>query len=75
MRLAGKMIHGTIAAAVGVSAQDTFEAPGFNVTEALIHNGVNVSAIPALAGLVVRSSLSGCSIAVSCDAVPHSRIC
>lgn len=65
MRSVGKIICGTLAAAVGVSAQDTFEAPEFNVTEALIKNGVNVSAIPELAGLVVRSSVSGCSIAVS----------
>jgi hypothetical protein len=36
----------------------------FNVTEALLDNGINVSAIPDLAGLVVRSSLSGCAIAV-----------
>jgi hypothetical protein len=55
----------TLATAV-VQGQDTFEAPNFNVTEALIENGVNVSAIPELAGLVVRSSLNGCSIAVGC---------
>jgi hypothetical protein len=36
----------------------------FNVTEALLDNGINVSAIPDLAGLVVRSSMSGCVIAV-----------
>ncbi|KAI8933444.1 hypothetical protein NX059_010058 [Plenodomus lindquistii] len=42
-----------------------FESADFNVTEALIGNGVNVSAIPQLAGLVDRTSLSGCSIACS----------
>jgi hypothetical protein len=49
-----------------VSAQTgVFEPADFNVTEALIANGVNVSAIPQLSGLVERTSLSGCSIAVS----------
>jgi hypothetical protein len=41
-----------------------FEPADFNVTAALIANGVNVSAIPQLSGLVKRSSLSGCSVAV-----------
>ncbi|CAE7185863.1 FAD binding domain containing protein [Pyrenophora teres f. teres] len=49
-----------------VSAQiDTFEPADFNVTKALILNGVNVSAIPELAGLAKQSALSGCSIACS----------
>lgn len=48
-----------------VWAQSTFEPTDFNVTEALLDNGVNVSAIPALEGLVTRSSPSACSIAVS----------
>ncbi|KAI4672235.1 hypothetical protein J4E85_009603 [Alternaria conjuncta] len=49
-----------------VSAQTgAFEPADFNVTEALIANGVNVSAIPQLSGLVERSALSGCSIACS----------
>jgi hypothetical protein len=48
-----------------VSAQaGTFEPVDFNVTEALIANGVNVSAIPQLPDLVERTSPSGCSIAV-----------
>jgi hypothetical protein len=48
-----------------LSAQTgTFEPADFNVTEALIANGVNVSAIPQLSGLVERTSPSGCSIAV-----------
>jgi hypothetical protein len=46
-------------------ASQTFEAPDFNVTEALIDQGVNVSALPELAGLVERSSNSACNIAVS----------
>jgi hypothetical protein len=55
---------GALVAAVSAQA-DIFEPADFNVTEALIANGVNVSAIPELAGLVERTLLSGCSIAVS----------
>jgi hypothetical protein len=51
--------------AVGTTwAQTTFEPTNFDVTEALISQGVNVSAIPALEGLLDRSSSSACSIAV-----------
>jgi len=50
--------------AAGASTQDVFEPADFNVTEALIDNGINVSTIPDLAGLEARSSLKGCSIAV-----------
>ena len=71
MKLIAAIACGTVAATVRVSAQDTFEAPDFNVTEALIQNGVNVSAMPELAQLATRSSLSGCSVAVSFGAVPH----
>jgi hypothetical protein len=65
MRFVQKLSLGALAVAAGTSAQDVFEPVNFNVTEALIDNGVNVSAIPELAGLVVRSSSKGCSIAVS----------
>ncbi|ORX94635.1 hypothetical protein BCR34DRAFT_499113 [Clohesyomyces aquaticus] len=47
---------------VGVLAQDSFEPVNFNITEALVDNGVNISAIPELANLAERSLLSGCSI-------------
>jgi len=67
MRYFQRYLLGALIVAAGVSSQDTFEPPDFNVTEALIQNGVNVTAIPELAGLVVRSSLKGCSIAVSSD--------
>ena len=46
-------------------AQDSFETPDFNVTEALVEQGVNISTLPELAGLVERSSNLACSIAVS----------
>ncbi|KAF1848040.1 FAD-binding domain-containing protein [Cucurbitaria berberidis CBS 394.84] len=50
----------------GVFAQEgIFETADFNITEALIVNGVNVSAIPELDSLVERSLFSGCSIACS----------
>lgn len=48
-----------------VSCQSTIEAPNFNVTDALLDLGVNVSALPDLAPLAERSSLAGCSIACS----------
>jgi hypothetical protein len=48
-----------------VSAQTgVFEPADFNVTEALIANGVNVTALPQLSSLVERTSLFSCSIAV-----------
>lgn len=54
------------ASALAASAvASTFEPADFNVTEALLDNGVNISAIPGLEGLVERSSLGACSIAVS----------
>ena len=46
-------------------AQDSFETPDFNVTEALVEQGVNLTALPELAGLAERSSDLACSIAVS----------
>lgn len=53
------------ALAAGYVAQDSFEAPDFDITNALLEQGVNVSALPELAGLVERSSDLPCSIAVS----------
>lgn len=56
------------ALAVGTLAQaniGAFEPANFNITEALVSNGVDVSAIPELSGLVERTlDLSPCSIAV-----------
>ena len=51
--------------AMGAAQTGVFEPADFNGTEALIKNGVNVSAIPGLSELVDRSLLNGCSIAVS----------
>lgn len=46
-------------------AQLPFESADFDVVDALLNNGVNVSAIPALNGLVTLGSPSACSVAVS----------
>jgi hypothetical protein len=57
----------TVLGAVAVKAvtQDGFEPSDFNVTEALIANGVNVSALPELAALNEKRSLSSpCTAAV-----------
>jgi hypothetical protein len=49
-----------VAALVACVASQTFEPVEFNITEALLDNGVNVSAIPELSDLATRSLLSGC---------------
>jgi hypothetical protein len=53
--------------AVGVESVD------FNVTQALIDQGFNTSAIPALTTLTNKSSSFGCSIAVG-DTIPFLTI-
>ncbi|KAF2031606.1 FAD-binding domain-containing protein [Setomelanomma holmii] len=54
------------ALAASVVAQDVFEPVDFNITEALLGNGVNVSALPELDGLTEKRSLiSLCSAACS----------
>jgi hypothetical protein len=50
--------------AAGVMSQ-TFEPSDFNITEALIAQGINVSALPKLTALERRSSDLACNIAVS----------
>ena len=56
----GALVIGTVA------QTSTFEPADFNITKALIDNGVDVSAIPELSGLVGRTlDFSPCSIAVS----------
>lgn len=57
------------------SAQDVFEPSDFNVTEALIVNGVNVSAIPDLAALTAKRSLfAPCAAAVSHGIVSQKHL-
>ncbi|KAJ8117444.1 hypothetical protein OPT61_g1349 [Boeremia exigua] len=62
MRYGLSVTLGAVAWASASSAKDIFEPADFNVTEALIANGVILSDIPGLSGLVERSS-SPCSIA------------
>jgi hypothetical protein len=52
--------------AASVATQDVFEPTDFNITEALLGNGVNVAALPELANLEFekRSPFSPCSAAV-----------
>jgi len=52
------------AALVACISAQTFEPTDFNITEALLDNGVNITDIPELAKIAERSVLSGCSIAV-----------
>ncbi|KAI8943026.1 hypothetical protein NX059_001062 [Plenodomus lindquistii] len=47
----------------GVVAQTAFEPADFNITEALLDNGVNISAIPSLTPSGEQSLLSRCSAA------------
>jgi hypothetical protein len=65
---------------IGLLAQNAFEPPDFDITAALLQNGVDVSTIPSLAGLSKRTTSSGgCSIAVrlilrSCS-IPKQILC
>lgn len=53
-----------VASSVDLSLALVLEPVDFNVTQALIEQGVNVSAVPALAALTDQSSVFACSIAV-----------
>jgi hypothetical protein len=64
------------ALAASATAQDAFEPFDFNVTEALVANGVNVSALPALAALTEKRSLSSpCTAAVRNLSLHFARTC
>ncbi|USP81711.1 hypothetical protein yc1106_08985 [Curvularia clavata] len=52
-----------LAAFASFAVSQTFEASDFNVTEALIAQGVDVASLPGLSGLVGRSSKTACDIA------------
>jgi hypothetical protein len=66
MKVIPVSIGALTAGALAQSNASTFENADFNITEALIANGVDVSAIPELSGLVERTlDLSPCAIAVS----------
>ena len=67
------------ALAASATAQDAFEPFDFNVTEAVVANGVNVSALPALAALAAlaekRSPSSPCTAAVRNLSLHLARTC
>ena len=50
---------------VSAVSQSPFEPADFNITEVLLENGVDVSALPQLATLRKGSSTSSCAAAVS----------
>jgi hypothetical protein len=60
---------GALVAAVSARTE-CFEPAGFNVTAALIANGVNVSVILQLSGLAGRSFFSDCSAAIRLCSMP-----
>ena len=61
-----------LAALASLAVSQTFEAPDFNVTEALIAQGVDVTSLPGLSGLVGRSSKTACDIAVCLEYSFHA---
>lgn len=64
------------ALAACAASQNAFEPSDFNVTEALIANGVNVSALPDLAAFNEKRSLSSpCTAAVRILLLPPARTC
>lgn len=67
----GRLILSLGALAPGALAQGSFEPPDFNITEALIGNGVDVSSIPELEPLIEKRSLSSpCAVAVGLSTIP-----
>jgi hypothetical protein len=50
-------------------ARDAFKPADFNVTEALLNNGVNMSTIAELANFHNRDITGSCSIAVSWEPI------
>ena len=55
----------TILASAACALSQSFEPADFDVTEALLQNGVKASALPELASVAERSALNGCTAAVS----------
>lgn len=54
----------TILASAACVLSQSFEPTDFNVTEALLENGVDVLALPEVANVAERSALNGCTAAV-----------
>lgn len=78
MQTAGKMLARlasslAFASTIKSSLAADVEPADFNATQALIDQGLDVSAVPALADLARRGSKSGCSIAVG-DTIPFVHV-
>lgn len=58
-----------LAASIELSVALSLETADFNATHALVEQGVNVSAVPALASLADQSSVFACGIAVSTSSI------
>ncbi|KAH3940607.1 hypothetical protein HBH70_025790 [Parastagonospora nodorum] len=63
MILPVKYVLSVFVASVAVSGQDAFEPANFNISEALIENGVDISTIAELPHSSARSPLRSCSSA------------
>ncbi|KAJ4333868.1 hypothetical protein N0V95_009323 [Ascochyta clinopodiicola] len=62
MRYSSSALLGALALVVGAHTQEDFEAPDFNVTAALIANGVDASNLPETTELIERS-INPCLVA------------
>lgn len=62
-----------VASSVQLSLAMGVESPDFNATQAVIDQGFNISAVPALATLTDQSSVFACGIAVG-DTIPFLAI-
>lgn len=70
MRISPIAFLGFLQAAI--FGQDLFEPVDFNVTQALLDNGVKSSALPEGVGYATQSQLIGCSLAVSASMYPST---
>lgn len=50
---------------IAFAASQIFESENFNITDALVSQGVDISALPQLNAISERSPHAACSIAVS----------
>jgi len=60
-----RLTDAAVSALTAATLSTAFEPPNFQVTKALSAAGINITAVPGLAGLVGQSSPKSCSIAVS----------
>lgn len=65
MKLLNKVSLGILTVVDAAIDSELSHPPDFNITKALLNNGVNIYEIPGLVDLAGQSSLEACSIAVS----------